>query len=75
LSRTTQVLYSFWRTDVSLRSCTPPWQLGELHEPGPLYLDGWFASAPKSQELARRPHTAIRTFFMASVSFPVAYQM
>src|SRR6185369_13523419 len=38
LSFITQVLYSFCRTEVSLRGCTPPWQLGELQEPGPLNI-------------------------------------
>src|SRR5579883_290098 len=49
LSRTTQVLYSFCKTEVSLRSCTLPWQLGELQEPGPVYFEGPFASAANKQ--------------------------
>ena len=38
LSFTTQVLYSFCSTEVSCRGCTPPWQLGELQEPGPVNI-------------------------------------
>ena len=40
LSLITQVLYLFCQTEVSERACTPPWQLGELHAPGPTYLFG-----------------------------------
>src|SRR5579883_2371798 len=49
LSRTTQVLYSFCKTEVSLRSCTLPWQLGELQEPGTEYCEGTLASAVYKQ--------------------------
>jgi hypothetical protein len=38
LSFTTQVLYSFCHTDAVDRGCTPPWQLGDAHDPGPVYL-------------------------------------
>ena len=38
LSFTTHVLYSFCQTDVSERGATPPWQLGDAHEPGPVYF-------------------------------------
>jgi hypothetical protein len=44
------VLYSFCCTELSVRTCTPPWQLGEAHEPGPVYLGGsavWGNSTPE----------------------------
>jgi hypothetical protein len=48
---TTQVLYSFCHTSVSLRAWTPPWQLGELHDPGPVYFGGSaaIAAAPNAK--------------------------
>jgi len=59
LSLTTQVLYSFCCTEVVVRTCTPPWQLGEAHEPGPVYLGVsvvWAKSAPdqNASETTRR---------------------
>src|ERR1700730_9062096 len=52
LSRTTQVLYSFWSTEVSSRACTLPWQLGELQDPGPVYFEVSGASAAITSPLA-----------------------
>ena len=49
LSFTTQVLYSFCQTELSERGATPPWQLGEAQEPGPVYLGG-SAASPVSRE-------------------------
>ena len=49
LSLTTQVLYSFCQTELSERGATPPWQLGEAQEPGPVYLGGSAARAVPSE--------------------------
>src|SRR5579871_2040244 len=69
LSRTTHVLYSFCRTDVISRACTPPWQLGELHDPGPVYLDGSGASAANINPQAEAKLTAyVRPNLIASCS-------
>src|SRR5579862_8859986 len=61
LSLTTQVLYSFCCTEVVVRTCTPPWQLGEAHEPGPVYLGG-SAVCPSSTADPSTSHTARRMF-------------
>jgi hypothetical protein len=50
LSLTTQVLYSFCCTEVSVRTCTPPWQLGEAHEPGPVYFGNSAVCASNTPE-------------------------
>ena len=60
LSRTTHVLYSFCQTELSERGCTPPWQLGEAQEPGPVYL-GTSAAGSRTAKAAisskvRNPH-------------------
>ncbi len=57
LSLTTQVLYSFCQTELSERGATPPWQLGEAHEPGPVYFGG---SAAKHVALNAMNHRALK---------------
>ena len=68
LSRTTQVLYSFCSTVVWSRACTPPWQLGELQDPGPVYFDGSVLSAAgRLKQASEHAQTTIpkhRPFFM-----------
>jgi len=59
LSLTTHVLYSFCCTEVVARTCTPPWQLGEAHEPGPVYLGASAVCATEipdqtAKQMARR---------------------
>jgi hypothetical protein len=64
LSFTTQVLYSFCQTELSERACTPPWQLGELHEPGPVYFDGSAAIAVIRPTVKRRAAGKFLYFIM-----------
>src|SRR5450755_1613664 len=70
LSRTTQVLYSFWSTEVSSRACTLPWQLGELQDPGPVYFESSGASAPSISPLAAtRPRAHAKPIFISRCQF------
>lgn len=57
LSLTTQVLYSFCQTELSERGATPPWQLGEAQDPGPVYFGG---SAAKHVEHNAMSHRVLK---------------
>jgi hypothetical protein len=54
---TTQVLYSFCQTELSERGCTPPWQLGDAQEPGPVYFG---ASAADSRKVMLAMSSKVR---------------
>jgi hypothetical protein len=63
LSFTTQLEYSFCSTEVSSRTCTEPWQLGEAHEPGPVYPGPSAACASASAEqTTNRTHARITVY-------------
>ena len=69
LSLTTQVLYSFCQTELSERGETPPWQLGDAQEPGPVYFGGSAAQHPTT--LA--PKTAMSSGILKALFYNEAH--
>jgi hypothetical protein len=49
--------YSFCWTEVSVLTCTLPWQAGEAHDPGPVYFGGpgFCANVRTENNVNRRP--------------------
>ncbi len=64
LSLTTQVLYSFCWTPPPGLTTTEPWQLGEAHDPGPVYCGiAGFCATPATVHSARQTTSRIRNVF------------